>query len=82
VERIGVRRGKQLPSGSAKSYFRWVGGVNQEITSASVAHRHFEFCGFYIFAPGFLMDLCCRQTRLTPVRCGMVRWKLMPLSVI
>ena len=24
VERIGVRRGKQLPSGSAKSYFRWL----------------------------------------------------------
>jgi len=21
---------KQLPSGSAKSYFRWAGGVNQE----------------------------------------------------
>jgi hypothetical protein len=37
-----VRRGKQLPSGSAKSYFRWAGGVNGEITSASMPHGHFE----------------------------------------
>jgi len=48
VERIGVRRGKQLPSGSAKSYFRWVGGVNQEITSASMALRHLSSA---VFAP-------------------------------
>ena len=70
MERIGVRRGKQLPSGSAKSYFRWAGGVNQEITSASMAHRQFEFWSFCTFAPGFRMDLCYRNTRLTPVRCG------------
>jgi hypothetical protein len=44
VERIGVRRGKQLPSGSAKSYFRWAGGVNEEIVvteiGASLAQKH------------------------------------------
>jgi hypothetical protein len=39
---------KQLPSGSAKSYFRWAGGVNGEITSASMAHGQFEICGFCI----------------------------------
>jgi hypothetical protein len=33
---------KQLPSGSAKSYFRWAGGVNGEITSASLAQVQFE----------------------------------------
>ena len=60
---------KQLPSGSAKSYFRWAGGVNQEITSASMAHRQFEICGFCTFAPGFHMDLAIAR-RLTPVRYG------------
>lgn len=70
MERIGMRRGKQLPSGSAEFYFRWLVGVNQEITSACMAHRQFEICGFCISAPGFRMDLCSRQTRLTPVRCG------------
>ena len=61
---------KQLPSGSAKSYFRWAGGVNGEITSASMGHRQFEICGFCIFALRFRMDLCYGQTGLTPVRRG------------
>jgi hypothetical protein len=41
-----VCRGKQLPSGSAEFYFRWLVGVNQEITSAQTAQRQFEICVF------------------------------------
>ena len=57
VERIGMRRGKQLPSGSAEFYFRWLVGVNQEITSASMAHRQFEICGFASLRQGFVWIL-------------------------
>jgi hypothetical protein len=46
VERIGMHCGKQLPSGSAEFYFRWLVGVNQEITSAQTAQRQFEICVF------------------------------------
>jgi hypothetical protein len=70
-----MRRGKQLPSGSAEFYFRWLVGVNQEITSASRAHRQFEICGFCIFAPGFRAWIFVTSRR-TSLRYAviLVRW--------
>jgi len=47
-----------------------VGGVNEEITSASMAHRRLRSAFFASLRQDFAWTLL-PLTRLTPVRCGM-----------
>ena len=82
MERIGVRRGKQLPSGSAEFYFSWLVASIKKITSVSMAHRQFEICGFASLRQDFAWILLPPDS---PHSGTLWYWsveELMPLGVI